>query len=66
MPEIVIDGVTGFVVPPNDSRALREKIEWLKNHPEKAHAMGKAARQRVIEKFTWSSVVKRCLQIYQS
>jgi alpha-maltose-1-phosphate synthase len=26
MPEIVEDGVTGFVVPPNDSGALRDRI----------------------------------------
>ena len=66
MPEIVTDGVTGFVVPPNDSRALSEKIAWLRDHPERARAMGQAARDRVLEKFTWPLVVKRCLDIYQS
>jgi len=66
MPEIVVDGVTGFVVPPNNSRALSEKIAWLRDHPEPAHAMGQAARDRILDKFTWPLVVKRCLDIYQS
>ncbi len=66
MPEIVEDGVQGFVVPPNDPLALHERIMWLREHPETARAMGLAARQRVLEKFTWPQVVKRCLEIYRS
>lgn len=65
MPEVVEDGVSGFVVPPNDPAVLREKLYWLQNHPEQAHAMGRAARQRVIENFTWLKVVNRCLEIYR-
>lgn len=64
MPEVVEDGVTGFIVPPNDPDALREKLIWLMENPTKANAMGQAARKRVLEKFTWQSVVRRCLQIY--
>ena len=33
MPEVVADGVTGFVVPPNDPDALRTKLLWLRDHP---------------------------------
>ena len=66
MPEIVIDGVTGFVVPPNDSRSLHETITWLRENPDCAQKMGEAARRRVLDKFTWPLVVKRCLEIYQS
>jgi glycosyltransferase involved in cell wall biosynthesis len=64
MPEIVEDGRTGFIVPPNDATSLREKLVWLNDHRERAQTMGKAARQRVLEKFTWSRVVERCLEIY--
>ena len=60
MPEIVEDGVTGFVVPPNNPAALGEKMRWLVDHPEPAQAMGQAARRRVLEKFTWPMVVQRC------
>lgn len=64
MPEIVEDGVTGFVVPPNDAAALGAKIAWLREHPCQALRMGQAARKRVLEHFTWENVVQRCLRIY--
>jgi glycosyltransferase involved in cell wall biosynthesis len=64
LPEVVENGVTGFVVPPNDPQALRRKLCWLREHPERAREMGEAARLRVLEKFTWKKVVRRCLEIY--
>jgi glycosyltransferase involved in cell wall biosynthesis len=66
MPEVVEDGVTGFVVPPNDPAALREKLLWLRDHPARRGEMGEAARRRVLDKFTWPSVVRNCLEIYNS
>ncbi len=66
MPEVVEDGVTGFVVPPGDHAALDQKLRWLRDHPEQAKSMGHAARRRVLEKFTWPQVVKRCLEVYQA
>jgi len=64
MPEIVEDGRTGFVVPPNDPSAICRRIAWLREHPDEAAQMGTAARQRVLDKFTWPAVVQRCLEIY--
>ncbi|MBA3240683.1 MAG: glycosyltransferase family 4 protein, partial [Acidobacteria bacterium] len=66
MPEVVEDGVSGFVVPPNDPAALGEKLNWLREHPREAAEMGRAARRRVLEKFTWPQVVRRCLEVYAS
>jgi len=64
MPEVVEDGVTGFVVPPNDPQALRQKLEFLRDQPERAANMGMEGRKRVLEHFTWPEVVKKCLAIY--
>ena len=64
LPEVVEDGVSGFVVPPNDPAALGERLCWLRDHPEAAAAMGLAARWRVLERFTWPMVVRRCLAVY--
>jgi alpha-maltose-1-phosphate synthase len=64
MPEVVEDGVTGFIVPPNDPAALGLKLEWLRDHPEEVNKMGRAARQLVLERFAWPGVVQRCLEIY--
>jgi glycosyltransferase involved in cell wall biosynthesis len=65
MPEVVEHGVTGFVVPPNDPAALGERLAWLRDHPAEARALGVAARQRVLEEFTWPRVVARCLGVYR-
>ena len=64
MPEIVEEGVTGFVVPPNNPSALGERIRWLSEHPADADRIGKAARRSVLDRFTWPQVVRRCLDIY--
>lgn len=65
LPEIVEDGVTGFLVPPNDPGALRDKIELLQRDPDLARAMGEAGRRKVLERFTWEAVAERCLQAYR-
>ena len=64
LPEVVEDGVSGFVVPPNDAAALGDRIRWLKEHPQEAKRMGIAARRRVLGHFSWSSVVRRCFEAY--
>jgi glycosyltransferase involved in cell wall biosynthesis len=64
MPEVVKHEVTGFVVPPNNPEALREKIVRLRDQARDAAEMGNAARRHVTERFTWPAVVRRCLEIY--
>lgn len=64
LPEVVEDGVTGFLVPPGDSNALREKIGFLLDRPDIARVMGAAGRARVLRTFTWDRVAARCLDAY--
>src|SRR5204863_5377575 len=64
LPEVVADGETGFVVPPNDPTALREKIRWLLDRPAEVERMGAAGRRRVLEHFSWDAVARRCLTAY--
>ena len=66
LPEVVQDGVTGFVVPPNNPAALGEKLEWLRGHAAESATMGAAGRARVLTRFTWEVVVDRCLAAYVS
>jgi glycosyltransferase involved in cell wall biosynthesis len=66
LPEVVEDGVTGFIVAPGDCQALRDRLSWLATHPHDAAAMGDAGRTRVIERFQWPQVVSRCLDAYHS
>lgn len=64
MPEVVRDGMTGYVVPPNDPKALGEKLRMLLDHPDKAAAMGQRGRAIVLSHFTWASTAERCVQAY--
>ena len=64
MPEVVADGETGYVVPPNDPAALRERLRHLRDHPQEVARMGRNARERVLRLFTWERVVDRCLAAY--
>jgi glycosyl transferase family 1 len=47
--DVIQEGVTGLFVPVGDSRALREAIVSLWNDPQRARAMGRAARAYIVE-----------------
>lgn len=64
--EAVVDGVTGFVVPPQEPSSLAERILELIEHPKKAQEMGKAGRNRVIEYFGIHNHAKHIDKIYTS
>jgi glycosyltransferase involved in cell wall biosynthesis len=52
LPEIVVDGETGLVVPPSDAEALAEAMVALASDLPRAAAMGQAGRRRAVEAFT--------------
>lgn len=64
LPEVVSDGVTGFIVPSDDLDALRQRLRQLCEDPARAAQMGVAARQRVLDRFTWDRTAERCLDAY--
>jgi glycosyltransferase involved in cell wall biosynthesis len=45
--DIVVDGETGFIIPPGEPGLLAQRIELLAADPDLRHRMGAAARQRV-------------------
>lgn len=51
-------GETGYTFPPGDSEALANHLHTLIDHPEIRVAMGSAGRRRIIENFTWDSIVE--------
>jgi glycosyltransferase involved in cell wall biosynthesis len=56
LPEVVgEDGVTGMLVPPGDAGALAMAIETIMADPELATRLSEAARQRVLQHFTWQA-----------
>lgn len=66
LPEVIEDGVDGFLVPPNDAGSLRKKIEEILASPEKVIAMGPKCREKVLKQFTWDKVADRCVEAYKT
>jgi glycosyltransferase involved in cell wall biosynthesis len=64
IPEIVRDQQTGFLVTKNDPRALADNILKLLGDQELRLKMGRAARDWVLENFTWDIVAERMYQCY--
>jgi glycosyltransferase involved in cell wall biosynthesis len=65
MPEVVVHGENGFVVPPNDPPAIAAAIAALRADPQLAERFGQAGRRRVLDRFRWEQVVDRCLEAYE-
>jgi glycosyltransferase involved in cell wall biosynthesis len=61
----VVHGVTGWLAQSGDVPALAEGIVALLNDPQRASAMGVAARHYVAENARWSRVAERCDQLYR-
>jgi glycosyltransferase involved in cell wall biosynthesis len=64
IPEIVVDGVTGLLVPPGDPAALAEAIVRLLGDPELAAALGRAGRARVERELRVDTMVARTESLY--
>jgi len=52
IPDIVVDGETGFVVPPGDASALADAVAALAADPERAAAMGRRGQARLESQFS--------------
>jgi glycosyltransferase involved in cell wall biosynthesis len=63
IPEAVLDGVTGRVVPVRDVRALADALVEVLSHPERREAMGRAGRERFLERFTADAMVEATLRV---
>ncbi len=60
----VIDGVTGYLVPANDPGSLAEALKKAHADPDRLAVMGRAARQRVVNHYTWDHYRLRLLHAY--
>jgi L-malate glycosyltransferase len=64
IPEIVEDGVTGYLVPPRDGKALAEAITRLLQNDALRKRMGEAGLRRVRERFTVERMVRETAAAY--
>ncbi|MFH1079367.1 MAG: glycosyltransferase family 4 protein [Pseudomonadota bacterium] len=64
IPEIVLDGKTGFLVEPKDSLQLAEKISILLRDKDLRMNMGKQGRRLVEDNYSWEVKAKELVEIY--
>ncbi len=65
MPEVVTDGVSGFVAPPFDAAAFERALVELADHPEEAERMGQAGRDRVFRDFNAETALENYEALYR-
>ena len=64
IPEVVSDGETGLLVPPDDPGALAGALGALIADPARAAALGRAGRERAVAEFGWQAVAAQTAALY--
>ncbi len=64
VPEAVVDGQTGFLIPPRQPKALAQAIVRMLVDPDMATTMGNAGRQRACELFDAKVMAERTVSVY--
>jgi glycosyltransferase involved in cell wall biosynthesis len=63
--ETVTDGVSGFLVPPSDPRAVADKLRLLAEDVPLRLRMGEAARAKALAEFADARIVAETLAVYE-
>ena len=63
--DVVVDGLNGLVIQPNDIDALANAIRQLYDRPDLVRSYGAAGRKRVVQQFTWDHFRGRVLDAYR-
>lgn len=63
--EAVREGVSGFVVPPGDSKAMAQRIVQLLNDPEVAFSMGRAGQKIIETEFSLGAQLRQTEELYE-
>jgi phosphatidylinositol alpha-1,6-mannosyltransferase len=64
--DAIVDGVTGWLIPPEDTAPLAARLAGLLADPAAARRMGEAGRERVLREFTWERVAGLFLDALES
>ena len=63
-PELVEDGVNGYLVPPGNPEKLAKYIIKLTESSDTRSLLGKASLDKVTEQFNWDSTVEKYINVY--
>lgn len=64
-PELVVDGETGYLVPPRDPIAFADAVIRALSDPDRLLEMGRAGRRRIEEQFTFEQAARKVERIYR-
>jgi len=66
IPEMVVDGETGVLVPPYDAAAVTEALDYLLDDPERLRELGAAGLQRLLDQqWTWTRHGERLTEVHR-
>lgn len=63
-PEVIIDGETGFLIPPFDQKLLIEKLNILLDNDELRTSMGAKSHLRIKTHFSFENMINSTIEIY--
>jgi starch synthase len=64
LPEVIDEGLTGWLIPVGDDQQLAARTRELLEDPARARAVGQAARRRAVERFGMTRFLDRLLGTY--
>ena len=65
LPEVVVDGVTGLVIPPRDEAALARAVNDLLADPSRRHALGAAGKRKLETELSAAAVAEATVRVYK-
>ncbi len=65
IPDVVVDGVSGILVPEKNPEALASAYKRLATDPELLKQLLTGAQKRIAECFTWGKIVERQIAVYE-
>jgi glycosyltransferase involved in cell wall biosynthesis len=66
IPELIVDGKTGVLVPPGSPPELADALIALLKDDERRRSLGRAARTEIVDRFTWSRAATETIGLYRS
>lgn len=65
IPELIVDGIDGFLVPSGGQAALRDRLLWMSEHKNEAVEMGRIGRRKMETAFNADIHYERIMNVYQ-